>query len=397
MTRPSPGGIVAAALIAVAMAWWFSNFELVREPTHVGLRGDARSDPFLAARTLLRESGIAIDAARAGTTRFDTLAPRGTLLIAERRHLAMPPTRVATLKAWVEGGGHLIIVPEPLSRADDLLEAFGITRPPAPKPADGGTPRPGAPATAARPTSTPASLRLPGLDRPLAIDPGPGPLLAGTRSPASWQIADAGGMRAVSLAVSAGRITVMSSLSWTMFRGNQGFGANLQPPHIGMHDHAELLVRLAQGSGGPVRFVLAGDDASLWSWLALHAHAPLIALALLIFLWLWRAIPRLGPLEPDPPRAVPTLAAHFAASGRLLWKHSTAAQVHALLRAGFLRRLAARRPGLAQASAAQRNAVLAALAGVSPAALARALDQPAQSAGEVIAHVALLARLAQRL
>ncbi|MBL8377446.1 MAG: DUF4350 domain-containing protein [Burkholderiales bacterium] len=395
MTRPSPGGIAAAVLVVLAMGWWFSNFELVREATHVGLRGEARSDPFLAARTLLGERGVAIDTARAGTTRFDTLVPRGTLLIAERRHLSMPPTRVATLKAWVEGGGHIIIVPEPPSRPDALLDAFGISRPAVAKPASGAKPRPGASAPA-RPSSAPALLRLPGLDRPLAVDPGPGPLLAGTRGPPLWQIADANGMRAVSLTAGAGRVTAMTSLEWAMFRGNKSFGANLQPPHIGMHDHAELLVRLTQG-GGPVRFVIAGDDASLWSWLASNAHAPLIALALLVTLWLWRAIPRLGPLQPDPPRARPTLAAHFAASGRLMWKHSTPAQVHALLRAGFLRRLATRRPGLARASAAERNAALASLAGVAPAALARALDLPAHSAGEVVANVALLARLSQRL
>ena len=91
------------------------------------------------------------------------------------------------------------------------------------------------------------------------------------------------------------------------------------------------------------------------------------------------------------------LSSHLEAVGRFYWKHMQPVEIYAKLRAAFVHRLSERRPGLVMRNAAERNAELARLGGVRVEAVARALDQPAHSVGELIRNTVLLQRLSQKL
>ena len=72
-------------------------------------------------------------------------------------------------------------------------------------------------------------------------------------------------------------------------------------------------------------------------------------------------------------------------------------EIYATLRAAFVQRLKERRPGIAQRNPDQRNAELARLIAARPEAVARALDAPARSVGELVRNAIVLQRLSQKL
>jgi len=84
----------------------------------------------------------------------------------------------------------------------------------------------------------------------------------------------------------AGRVTVVADAR--VFRNR----------YIGDHDHAALLLALAEMSdyGRAVQFVRS-TSISFWGLLWDQAWPALVALILLIAFWLWRSLPRFGPLD----------------------------------------------------------------------------------------------------
>ena len=410
---------LALALLIGAGVWWFKNFERVPEKTYIGLQGKARDDPYLAAKQLLQASGIQVtetSAAASAAAKFEQLPAKGTLLLGDRRHLLMNPARVERLLAWVAAGGHLLVEAEFPGRPDPLLTALGLTRGDLLRPARAATPAPGArpaprgdknaappPALErALPQSTAlTTVALPDQARPLTVEFGAYQSLGDPRGLAQWRAADATGLRLVSMARGAGRVTAVSNLDWMTFRGTAGDHGHAQPAHIGRHDNAELLVRLVQQNpahaASPLRLVWGDDQVSLWSWLSEHAWMAMAAAALLLALWLWRVVPRFGPLKADAPPADQRLIGHVEASGRFYWKHLTPAAIYLILRGAFMQRLAERRPGLAEQAAVARNAELAQLIGARAEAVARALDAPVRGTGDFIRNTVLLQRISQKL
>ena len=194
----------------------------------------------------------------------------------------------------------------------------------------------------------------------------------------------------------------MSNFDFLIYRGTPDVKDEaMQPTHLGKHDHAEFMLRLVRlhptHAKSALRLVWGNDDVSIWTWLANHAAYALASLALLLVVWLWRVVPRFGPLQPDVAPAELKLSSHLQAVGRFYWKHLTPVDIYARLRATFVQRVAERRPGIAMRSAAERNQELAQLAGVNADAVARALDRPAHSVGELIRNAVLLQRVSQKL
>ncbi len=432
--------IVPIAIVLLMVAggvWWFMNFEQVSEPTYVGLKGAARDDPFLALRQLFKRGKLRLEepaAAANPDTKFDNLPAGGTLLLSDRRHIVMTPERVKKIAAWVNAGGHLIVEAEYPGRPDPLLAAFGMSRKDIARPTPAPKVKPAKPdenednsgetrekgddvQTNPREPSPPASksrrhrptviaeVTLPDGGRPLKVEFGAYQNLHAQDSKVVGEphlASDSLGLRLVTGAYGAGRVSAMSNFDFLIYRGTFGMkDAALQATHIGKHDHAELMLRLVRLNPGhantALRLVWGNDNVSIWTWLAQHAALALASLALLLAIWLWRVVPRFGPLVPDSGPAEQKLSSHLEAVGRFYWKHLGPVEIYAKLRAAFAQRLAERRPGIAMRTAAERNAQLAQLGGVRAEAVARALDQPAHSVAELIRNTVLLQRLSQKL
>jgi hypothetical protein len=448
MKRIRIAPILAVLLSIGGGVWWFMTFERATEPVYTGLQGAAREDPFLALRRLFKRSELRLEepaVAATPATKFENLPAGGTLLLGDRRQLVMAPERVKHIVEWVKAGGHLIVEAEYPGRPDPLLAAFGLGRAdlvrpkPAPKAAAGKPAQsdgerdaerdgednnatseaekksepPAAPSAKSRRRRVAeiAEVHLPDGGRPLKVEFGAYQNLVVTRGTRGTEGLKADGLQLASdslglrLAIGthgAGRVSALSNFDFLIYRGTfDEKDVARQPTHLGKYDHAEMVLRLVRlhpnHAQAALRLVWGNDDVSLWTWLADHAAFALASLALLLAVWLWHVVPRFGPLMPDAAPAEQKLASHLEAVGRFYWKHMAPGEIYAKLRAAFVQRLAERRPGIAMRKAAERNAELAQLAGVRAEAVARALDQPAHSVGELIRNAVLLQRLSQML
>jgi len=428
MKRIRVVSIIIVLLLIAGSVWWFMTFERVTEPVYSGLKGAAREDPYLALRQLLKRSKLRLEepaVAATPVTKFDNMPVGGTLLLSDRRHLLMTPQRVKTIVAWVAAGGHLIVEAEYPGRPDPLLAAFGLGRKDLvrPKPAPKAKAKPQADdddetdddkkeeqaqAPAPQPSKGDVVITeviLPDGGRPLKVEFRAYHNLhvQNVQKADGFQLAsDSLGLRLATGAHGAGRVSAMSNFDFLIYRGTFGVKkVEQQRTHLGKYDHAEMMLRLVRlhpnHATAALRLVWCQDDVSLWSWLGNHAALALTSLALLLLVWLWRVVPRFGPLMPDAAPAEQKLSSHLEAVGRFYWKHMGPVEIYARLRAAFVQRLSERRPAIVVRNAAERNAQLAQLAGVRAEAVARALDQPAHSVGELIRNAVLLQRLAQKL
>lgn len=440
MKRFSLPAFLAVALLIAGTVWWFVHFERVSQNAYVGLSGKAQQDPYLALRRLLKQSGLRLEEPEVHARpvkKFEQLPAGGTLLLGDRRHVLMTPERVKAITAWVESGGHLIVEAEYPGRADPLLAAFGLARA---APRRGGQPNTSPAAKADAKDEADAESKANGTDASGAEAqnkpvPQPVPPLPKRRAARNaeitevafagdsramnvefnayqhltqpkidgyWVVTDRAGVRLVSGARGKGRVTAISNFDFLTYRGSFDIKElSAQPTHLGKYDHAEMILKLIRLNPlyktAALRLVWGDDEVSLWTWLAGHALLALASLAVLILLWLWRVVPRFGPLQPEAPPAEQKLLSHLEAAGRFYWKHMEPPEIYAKLRAAFVQRLKERRPGIAQRSADQRNAELARLIAARPEAVARALDAPARSVGELVRNAILLQRLSQKL
>ncbi|MEM9236801.1 MAG: DUF4350 domain-containing protein [Verrucomicrobiota bacterium] len=109
---------------------------------------------------------------------------------------------------------------------------------------------------------------------------------------------------------------------------------------IGEHDHAELLLAIAESSPyhGSIAFV-RNVSLSFWSLLWERAWPAVVALILLVVFWLWKSLPRSGPL--DSHESVSDLRAydhHLEALGDFHWRLDRAQGLLRPLREGILER-----------------------------------------------------------
>lgn len=106
-----------------------------------------------------------------------------------------------------------------------------------------------------------------------------------------------------------GRITVLTSAR--PFRNR----------HIGEHDHAELLLALAEVGGftGRVTFLRFATE-SFWALIWEKAWPFLVALLALTGVWLWRNLPRFGPVDSaETTKALLASDHHLEALGGFHW------------------------------------------------------------------------------
>jgi len=365
MNRRVLGGIGVAAAATIGTAWFLSNFERVPAREWVGMSGEARLRPFLAAERFADRMGLPAKELRSAQE-FDGL-PAGAVLLLPNGRQVLDAPRLARVMAWVEGGGHLVVEPEVVGVADPLLDALSVQR------------------AADTPRGKPLSVELPGSDRKLSVllD---SPIRLVTAAPGSrllFRVGPPAAAKLVALARGRGTVTVAATLA---FARNQRIGDN---------DNAEFFWRILDPERAKgLRVFFSPERLSLWNFLVEHAAEALAAVAGLVGLWLWRIGPRFGPLAADPPPGRRRLLDHLRASGRYFWANGPRERLITAAREAALRRIARAHPDFPAAPPAEQAARLATLAGVTVEDAARLIDaRGAERATDFV----LLTRTAQRV
>lgn len=303
-------GLILVLGIAGLSYWFLENFELREEEIPVGYKGEARSNPFFAARIFLREMGIEAERIDMPDLNRELPLDNATLIITTLRG-TMDDKKSQRLFNWVESGGHLLVrsaEPEfydpdedevPLPPKDPLLEMFRIT-----------------------PVySTHSDLEWDdsiNFDlvtsankvRELNIAFPPRQFLEGELNN-DLTVSNLLGTHVIHRKVGRGAITVMSDMDF------------LRNYSIGEEDHAEafwIMLNWHNDRGGKILILHNDDMPALITLLWRHLLPVVIVAGLMLFFWLAKGFFRFGPLLPQPQARRRSLMEHIEASGRFFWQ-----------------------------------------------------------------------------
>ncbi|HVQ24826.1 MAG TPA: DUF4350 domain-containing protein, partial [Planctomycetota bacterium] len=222
------------------------------------------------------------------------------------------PATLAALHEYVAHGGHLIVESERYSGDDPVFETLGIARDEIDERAtsisafellfSGPLARPNRPDDRGL---VPARLE-PGAEALWVFFSG-GEALS-TEAATTVTLGDEDNLRMLQFRLGEGVVTAVNDIE---------FAENWQ---IGRNDNAEFLWRLLQRTPAlEAVAIYRGRSQALGAWLWTHAAPVLGVLALLVLVLLWRALPRLGPVLPDPEPGRRRMLDHLSASGQFLW------------------------------------------------------------------------------
>ncbi|MCU7846976.1 MAG: DUF4350 domain-containing protein [Candidatus Thiodiazotropha sp. (ex Lucinoma kastoroae)] len=286
--------------------WFVENFERHSKQIHSGMTTEARRNPLLAAEYYL--SRLEIDVTSHAGRQFLAEPPqRPGLLLVRDLGPPLPQARVASLLAWVESGGHLLVTPGTLLEdgpVHPLLEQFGV-------------------AIVSRESTEDededededeeiSTLFLPDESASTQIKFDNNKWFDVESEQAHWAAPDEDYPQLLIFPWGEGRVTFLS---------DSDFFSN---DRIGEHDHALLLARLV-GDSNPVWLLYSSQMPSLLSLLWRHAPYLLITLALLVLLMIWRLSQRSGPLILPTSRQRRDLLEHLQAAAEFAWRHDPSA------------------------------------------------------------------------
>lgn len=365
------GGLVAIGAVALA-AWVLNNTYWDEVALPSALRGEAKDDPFYAAKALVRELGGEVSEAKY----FTAPSPRDVIFLSNWSW-NLGEVRRRQLEQWVESGGRLVMDDTIWLRGEVFTAWSGVNFA---APRAGEQPdTPGLPYEECRLLQRDGQRTLPeeGLRHSYQVcDVDPDQVLT-TQRRLPWQLRDDAGIRALRTIVGQGSVTliVATPFHWrNVLRG----------------DHAELFVAMTQlRRGDRVHFLAEDQHPSMFAltWqLGWPALVPaLLALALL----LWRTGTRFGPLVPVPAPVRRSLVEQIRGTGKFLVRRGGAAALHA----ASVRALetAARRsvPQFDDFKGSARIAAMAQAAGISADSLAPSLQVPASPRSLLTALVQL--------
>lgn len=345
------------ACFAAAAIWLFSNFERSTQSEWIDFQGKARHDRWLAAQRLLQRMGANAQPMRS-LSELGRLPPTATLFLARGRQSLTAQSRQDILD-WVRQGGRLVVEAEPPYQPDPLLDALGIRRKTA-RTAEDRTGNDDDPGNAAL-----VEIALPAQLAPVTVR-----MNSHIDLHTDGALARFGNRQVTAvllLQYKPGYVLVLNEFDALSNRS------------IGMHDHAEFLWRIVQVDQGTPSVFFFSDPRklSLAEWLRINAWPAVAGSALFLLVWLWHAVPRFGPIAPDPERARRRLLDHLRASGRFLWAHGGSQLLVDSAREACLRRIARVHPDLIAAPEAERAARLAELLGLDTEQSHRLFSQKA--------------------
>jgi len=95
-----------AALVAALIAWFMHSVEWVDIDVPTPARGEAARDRFYVAKQLARHLGATVTTVRD----LERMPPVDATLVIGSRRWSMFPGREASLRRWIEAGGHLVVL-----------------------------------------------------------------------------------------------------------------------------------------------------------------------------------------------------------------------------------------------------------------------------------------------
>jgi hypothetical protein len=374
--------LVGVAL-AVVIGWLVHNTTWVEVEVEDEARGLAATDPYYALRHVLEGAGATLQVRKA----LEPLPPAGATLLLDSGLWNIFPERDARLQAWVESGGHLVVLGPNMRHGSDLRWIpLSFATPPR-RPASAAAPAPEAAASAPddddEDEDAPATRRKPPVakdDKALArlFDPRhpwrdcadfaetaataepafqPGRVYRGCtpagalrplrQATPTWQLTGTRGTLAMRVALGHGSVT---GVSISPVLDNRGL---LQG------DNALIAMAILQAAPGhPVWIVEDEAREPLLGWLWHEARTPLLLALAAIALALWRLMVRFGPREAVPPQARRSMGEQVRGTGQFI--AGTAPQaLHAATRKAFEDLARTRIEGWAERTEAERVLALA--------------------------------------
>lgn len=303
--------VVIGALLAALGLLLAANLEWAEKKVWVGWQGEARTNPYLAAKRFLDRSGNPTECFHGMP--MGKLTSGGILLLPARSR-RLSPGQVASMLAFVEGGGLLLAEgawtedPATADTQDLLFAGFGA-RVVASRWWERLQEKPQKERQAFQESHRTLAVKL-GADPAsvLQVRFAQGSALEDRSGGAEAAIGDEAGLKLLVYRRGKGRAVLFTDMAW------------LRNDAIGDHDHAAFLEALAAMGSGRAALVIREEAPSLSAWLKEKAPAALALFALLVTLALWRSMPRFGPVLPDPPEARRSLLEHLAACGRFQWR-----------------------------------------------------------------------------
>lgn len=339
--------ILAATLVA---SWWFTSFEKTTRSEYVGLSGEARYNDYFAAEALLKELDIEADGV--ATLSPNTWLPTtdDTLVLTIDEVLLVEG---AELDVWVQGGGHLVILPGPDFRAlerflgGSLGAKFAEVEIDYDLPSEDVEDEPVDDMSEVMPFVTWGSLRVELEDDSLAVA----------------AMKDDYGITVARLLRGQGVVTLVAG-SW-MFSNMR----ILEPAN------ASLLLDIVDGyyDPGKVWFVYSNSFDSLLAYIWKMIPLTVIALAIALVLWLLTVLPRFGPPIRPMVRDRRSLIEHISAAGTFEWKHAERDALASSAISLLLHTAERRHPGIGRLPLRDQANRLASITGIPAQEIADAL------------------------
>jgi hypothetical protein len=375
------------ALLAVAL--FVTCFERTTSRVQIGLRGEAASNPYLAAERLLSALGLDTTALD-GPHQMRELPGLDTTLILPGNRFELPARRSAELVDWVRRGGHLVVVAwtifdDERRKPDPILDPLGVRQfwtqgEDQDEDLEEEDETPAAAAELAEWVDEPGAAAL-------LMEFLPAYSLELVERTAVWSVSDAGGVHGLSVAQGEGHVTV-----WTddLFLTND---------KLQQADHATAVHRLAQLYGKRDVWIVRGNAVAVIPWRALLARGGCIALAAALWLGihLWRHAPRFGPVQPDPRPGRRELMEHVQATGAFLLQHGDAPGLLAAVRQAMLDRMRVRHVHWLALPPAQRARRVAEWTGLPLAKIETALHDDLPPLSQLARRVKLLEEIRRKL
>jgi len=371
MTRPVILRTLLVLLALLLVGWVVHKTRWedveVEDPAH----GKAATDPYYSLRHVLQGAGATLEV----RSSLEPLPPADATLLLESDQWNIFPEREARLKAWVEAGGHLVLLSPHSDGSDDGLRWVPLSSIDPRRHAARNAPR----ASAAdddeddddkrkddgkdatpddgKPRQTPQQTqqqrrRAEKLARRLGIKMRDRACTVFTETAATTQPAFEPGRRLRGCAP-AGALRPLNHVQPTwMLQGPAGTLAMRVPvghgdvtgvtPLLELENHDLLdgdnaLIAAAVLQATPGRAVWVVEDESrepLLGWLWHEARTPLLLALAAVALSLWRLMTRFGPREAVPPQARRSMGEQVRGTGQFI-AGSDARALHAATRKAF--------------------------------------------------------------
>ncbi|OUS29256.1 hypothetical protein A9Q99_09085 [Gammaproteobacteria bacterium 45_16_T64] len=125
------GVLTLILLLSVGCYFWLkSQMTLVHSVDNLGYKKEALLNPYLAAQTILNNTGLRTDVAVDIEVILNTVSNDDTIILLNNRQFH--PIQAEKIFEWISNGGHLIMSPssvwdtETESSDDEFLDSFGI-------------------------------------------------------------------------------------------------------------------------------------------------------------------------------------------------------------------------------------------------------------------------------